>query len=294
MITGYTRVLGVIADPIKHSLSPMIHNTAFNLLNLDSVYLAFEVKNRALEDGIKSIRSLDMQGVNVSMPYKDKVIQYLDELSKEASEIGAVNTIVNNDGKLVGYNTDGIGFVNSLYAKEIKLKNKNIVLLGAGGASKAIVNQLCKEAVTSIAIFKQENETYQDIKQYFESVGKKYECNINVFPYHQQDLMEILIKECDILINGTNLGMEKTIDKSPVHTTKMLANQVVVDLIYSPAETLFLSEARKKGCQTLNGLGMLLYQAAEAFKLWTDQEMPVEEVEKEILKYLKNIEEEEK
>lgn len=277
-ISGYTKLAGVIAQPIKHSLSPKIHNAAYEQLNIDAVYLAFEVNEANFNQALESVKTLDMLGVNISMPYKRLAYEACDELSEEAQLIGVVNTVIQRNGRLLGYNTDGIGFVDSLLSEEVDVANKSLTILGAGGAARAIICQCALSNVKEINVFKRKNSTYQQIERELKEIADETGTAINLFDYHDEKNVTKIIQQSDILVNGTQVGMGE--DKNlPISNMDLIhANQVVVDLIYHPLETNFLKEAKARKAKTINGLGMLVYQAAYAFRLMTEQEMPVESI----------------
>lgn len=287
-ISGMTQLAGVIANPIKHSLSPLIHNTAFSILGIDAVYLALEVTETNIQTTFDSVSALNMLGANVSMPYKGEAYDFVDRHSEEAKLTGVVNTIVPHNGKMIGYNTDGIGFIRSLLDKQVNVKDKKVTVLGAGGAAKAIVAQMALSEVNKITVFKRQNETFQETQQMFLGIGQQTGVSIDVLPYEEASLMKQIIHQSDIVVNSTNIGMGETSLACPILDMSWLKHQpVVVDLIYYPEKTLFLMEAEAMGCLVINGLGMLLHQAAASFQLWTNQPMPVKEVEKVLLEKLR-------
>ena len=277
-ISGYTKLAGVVAQPIKHSLSPKIHNAAYELLDVDAVYLAFEVEKEVFSSTLEAVKTLDMLGVNISMPYKKLAYDACDNLSKEAKLIGVVNTIVQKNGKLSGFNTDGIGFVDSLLSEEVSIKGKVLTILGAGGAARAIICQCALDGAKEINVFKRENETYQQIKKELKEIADKTGTLINLFPYHDEVVMSKILTRSDIIVNGTQIGMGES-NQLPISNMGDISQKhVVVDLIYHPLETNFLKQAKKNQAKIINGLGMLIYQAAYAFKLMTGEEMPVKEI----------------
>lgn len=268
-INGQTKLAAVIANPIKHSLSPFIHNFAFEQVNENGVYLAFEIAQEALETTITSIKSLDMYGANLSMPYKEAALAFMDEVSEVAKLTGAINTIVNQDGRLFGTTTDGVGFFKSI--KDFVVKDSEIIVLGAGGAARAIIAEATLQRAKQITVY---NRTYKP------EVFAHYPGNIIVKPL--QALTEL---SGDLLINTTSVGMDGV--SMPISSTMSIPqNMIVADVIYQPIETPLLAYAKQQGNQTVNGLGMLLYQAAESFKLWTGKKMPTEliwpELEKKV------------
>ena len=273
-IDGYTRLAAVVANPIKHSISPFIHNSAFEATNTNGVYLAWEVDAAELAETVANIRRYQMYGINLSMPYKEQVIPYLDQLSEEACLIGAVNTVVNREGTLIGYNTDGKGFFKSL--PSFKISRKRLVLLGAGGAAKAILAQAILDGVSQISIFVR-SSSMEKTRPYLEKIQNATGFRVDLFALEDvQDLQDSITK-ADLLVNATSVGMDGS--SQPIPTSIVLPEKLLVaDVIYQPFETPFLKWARKQGNQSINGLGMLLYQAAEAFELWTGKEMPTDQI----------------
>ena len=273
-IDGYTRLAAVVANPIKHSISPFIHNSAFEATNTNGVYLAWEVDAAELAETVANIRRYQMYGINLSMPYKEQVIPYLDQLSAEACLIGAVNTVVNREGTLIGYNTDGKGFFKSL--PSFKISRKRLVLLGAGGAAKAILAQAILDGVSQISVFVR-SSSMEKTRPYLEKIQNATGFRVDLFALEDvQDLQDSITK-ADLLVNATSVGMDGT--SQPIPTSIVLPDKLMVaDVIYQPFETPFLKWAKNQGNQSINGLGMLLYQAAEAFELWTGKEMPTDQI----------------
>ena len=273
-IDGYTRLAAVVANPIKHSISPFIHNSAFEATNTNGVYLAWEVDATELAETVANIRRYQMYGINLSMPYKEQVIPYLDQLSEEACLIGAVNTVVNREGTLIGYNTDGKGFFKSL--PSFKISRKRLVLLGAGGAAKAILAQAILDGVSQISVFVR-SSSIEKTRPYLEKIQNATGFRVDLFALEDvQDLQDSITK-ADLLVNATSVGMDGF--SQPIPTSIVLPEKLLVaDVIYQPFETPFLKWARNQGNQSINGLGMLLYQAAEAFELWTGKEMPTDQI----------------
>ena len=273
-IDGYTRLAAVVANPIKHSISPFIHNSAFEATNTNGVYLAWEVDAAELAETVANIRRYQMYGINLSMPYKEEVIPYLDQLSEEACLIGAVNTVVNREGTLIGYNTDGKGFFKSL--PSFKISRKRLVLLGAGGAAKAILAQAILDGVSQISVFVR-SSSMEKTRPYLEKIQNATGFRVDLFALEDvQDLQDSITK-ADLLVNATSVGMDGF--SQPIPTSIVLPEKLMVaDVIYQPFETPFLKWARNQENQSINGLGMLLYQAAEAFELWTGKEMPTNQI----------------
>ena len=273
-IDGYTRLAAVVANPIKHSISPFIHNSAFEATNTNGVYLAWEVDATELAETVANIRRYQMFGINLSMPYKEQVIPYLDQLSAEACLIGAVNTVVNREGTLIGYNTDGKGFFKSL--PSFKISRKRLVLLGAGGAAKAILAQAILDGVSQISVFVR-SSSMEKTRPYLEKIQNATGFRVDLFALEDVQDLQDSITRADLLVNATSVGMDGS--SQPIPTSIVLPEKLMVaDVIYQPFETPFLKWARNQGNQSINGLGMLLYQAAEAFELWTGKEMPTDQI----------------
>lgn len=273
-IDGYTRLAAVVANPIKHSISPFIHNSAFEATNTNGVYLAWEVDATELAETVANIRRYQMYGINLSMPYKEQVIPYLDQLSEEACLIGAVNTVVNREGTLIGYNTDGKGFFKSL--PSFKISKKRLVLLGAGGAAKAILAQAILDGVSQISVFVR-SSSMEKTRLYLEKIQNATEFRVDLFALEDVQNLQDSITQADLLVNATSVGMDGS--SQPIPTSIVLPEKLMVaDVIYQPFETPFLKWAKEQGNQSINGLGMLLYQAAEAFELWTGKEMPTDQI----------------
>ena len=273
-IDGYTRLAAVVANPIKHSISPFIHNSAFEATNTNGVYLAWEVDEAELAETVANIRRYQMYGINLSMPYKEQVIPYLDQLSEEACLIGAVNTVVNREGTLIGYNTDGKGFFKSL--PSFKISRKRLVLLGAGGAAKAILAQAILDGVSQISVFVR-SSSMEKTRPYLEKIQNATGFRVDLFALENIQELQDSITQADLFVNATSVGMDGS--SQPIPTSIVLPEKLLIaDVIYQPFETPFLKWARNQGNQSINGLGMLLYQAAEAFELWTGKEMPTDQI----------------
>ncbi len=259
-ISGTTQLLAVIGNPVSHTGSPAMQNFMCQTLGLDYVYVAFNIEQGHLKNAILGIRSLNIVGINVTIPYKEQVIPFLDQLDPLAERIGAVNTIVNQNGTLIGYNTDGQGFLVALMKEQqTDVKNKHIVVLGAGGAAKAIVHTLSQKKPKSMTIANRTPETAIDLAKICQATGIGITKELDPF-----------LKNADIVINTTAVGMGQLKDQSPVsHYNWVHPHQLICDIIYNPAETLFLKQCRLKGAVTLNGKGMLAGQGQIAFELFT-------------------------
>jgi len=283
-INGKTKIIGVIGKNIENSLSPLIHNQMIFKHSLNFCYLPFQVAETDLNKVIQGIKALNIRGVNITFPYKEKVVKFLDEVEESARRIGAVNTIVNNKGILTGYNTDVIGFKRSLQEdEEFVIKKKKAVIFGAGGAARGIIFALLEEEIEEICIFNRTLEKAKKIKQDFSPFFP--ESSIDVFPLEEENLKN-KIERAHLLVNTTSLGMPPQIDNTPLPDEKLFhPNLLVYDLIYHPAKTLFLRQAEKSGAKIINGLPMLVYQGIESFYLWTG----LKPEGKEVLEIIKRI-----
>ena len=274
-IDGYTRMAAVIAKPIRHSISPFIHNHAYQLTATNAVYLAWEVAEEQVEQSLQQLRVLDMLGANISMPYKKKVLPYLDQVDESAQLIGSVNTIVQKDGCLTGYNTDGLGFLKSL-PKTFSVKDKKLVLLGAGGAATAIILEAIRQGVAEIHLFVRP-ESLAKYQATFSPLSEALSFSIVLHDLSRRDQVNAMMVGTDLLINATGLGMDGVSLPVPKDFT-FPKGCLVADLAYFPTKTPFLQLAEEQELQTVNGLGMLFHQAALAFELMTDKTFPEQEV----------------
>ena len=282
-ISGHTELIGLIANPIRHSTSPKMHNKAFAKLGLDYVYLAFEVGNEELEDTIKGFRAMKVRGSNVSMPNKTVVHKYLDKLSPAAELCGAVNTIVNDNGILTGHITDGIGCMMALKDAGVDVIGKKITIVGAGGAATAIEVQAALDGVAEISIFNTKDKFFVNAEKTAEKLNSKTNCKVNVFDLADLEKLKEEIASSVLFINATGMGMKPLEGKTYIPDKSFFRPDLtVLDIVYIPAETALLKLAKKAGCRTLNGLGMMLFQGAAAFKLFTGKDMPIEYM-KEVL-----------
>ncbi|WP_422443926.1 shikimate dehydrogenase [Thermoanaerobacterium sp. DL9XJH110] len=285
-----TKLLGLFGNPLSFTLSPMMHNSAFEMLNLNYLYIPFEVKPENFEDVIKSIKYLNFIGGNVTSPFKTAIIKYLDEIDDKARLIGAVNVIKFENNKLKGFNTDGDGFVRSLkQEKKVDPKNKNILILGCGGAARAVAITLamCEPGNIYIA-----NRTFNKAVDLVIDINNIRHCAIPI-KLESNELKKIN-NNVDILINTTKVGMYPDINAVPVDEDVIHKKMIVCDIVYNPIHTKLLQIARSKGCEILTGVGMMVNQGVESFKIWTGIEPPVEKlydiVNKELIKRQKNYE----
>lgn len=279
-IKGTTRLLALIGSPVGHSGSPAMYNFSFRYHGLDYAYVAFDIKEEQVPQALEAIRLFQFRGFNVTMPCKKAAAKYVDELSPAARIIGACNTVVNEKGRLIGYMTDGAGFVRNLRENGVDVEKKRIVVMGAGGAATAIQVECALEGAASISVF---NRSLDKAEKTVEKLGKETpECEVKAFSIENQDALRTQITAADILINATSLGMKPHEDTTPVTDIHLFRPDLVVaDAVYNPLETRLMREAREVGCKkVIGGEGMLLWQGAVAYKLYTGLEMPVEEYQK--------------
>lgn len=279
-ISGTTGLLALIGSPVGHSGSPAMYNYSFERLGLDYVYTAFDVKIEEVENAITAMRTFKMRGMNVTMPCKTEAVKYMDVLSPAARIIGAVNTIVNDDGKLTGYITDGEGFVNNLRDHGIEIAGKKITVAGGGGAATAIQVQCALDGAAEITIFNKKDAFFARTLETAEKIrAERPECKVNVYDMDDEAKMKEEIASSDIFANATIVGMKPMDHESIIKDTSAFRPGLVVcDAVYNPKETRLLREAKEAGCTCISGEGMLLWQGVSAFKLYTGKDMPVQEV----------------
>ncbi len=279
-ISGTTGLLALIGSPVGHSGSPAMYNYSFQKLGLDYVYVAFDVPVEQVGQAIGAMRTFGMRGLNVTMPDKTEAVKYMDELSDAARVIGAVNTIVNDGGRLTGYMTDGEGFVNNLRDHGVEIAGKKITVAGGGGAATAIQVQCALDGAREISIFNMKDAFFARTLEIAEKIRKERpDCIVQVFDIADTEKMTQEIASSDIFANATIVGMKPMEKESVVQDTSAFRPGLVVcDAVYNPKETRLLREAGQAGCACISGEGMLLWQGAAAFKLYTGQDMPVQEV----------------
>lgn len=279
-LSGHTLLISLIATPIRHSMSPTMHNEAFAKLGLDYAYLAFEVGNDELKAAVEGIRAMGIRGSNVSMPNKQKIIPYLDEVSPEAKLIGAVNTVTNLDGKghLVGYCTDGTGAMAALADEGVEVKDQIVTLTGAGGAGTAVAIQGAFDGMKELRIFNIKDEHFQNAEETVRKINENTQCKATLTDLANQEAFKKSIAESSIYIDATGVGMKPLENVSLINDPEMIRPDLVVfDVVYAPRETKLLKFAKEYGAKkAINGLGMMVCQGATAFKLFTGEEMPVE------------------
>ena len=272
-IKGSTNIVGLIGHPVEHSFSPPMHNAAFEKLGMDYAYIAFDVDPNNLGSAIEGAKSLNINGFNVTIPHKIEVMQFLDEIDEVAGLIGAVNTIDFKNMK--GYNTDGIGAVRAI-EDVISIKDKNVVIAGAGGASRAISFYLAKYGADSITILN------RNVDRAISLAGDVLDSGL-IADVQADSISEInnYLSDADILVDTTPMGMHPHVDDEPIARAEdMHEDLVVFDAVYNPNETVLIKEAIKAGAKPVYGIKMLLYQGAESFKIWTGVDAPVDEMEK--------------
>jgi shikimate dehydrogenase len=280
-ISGKTRVCGVIGDPVEHTVSPAMQNAAFNALGLDCVYLPFRVTPDNLEKALQGVRGLNFGGLNVTIPHKVAALAYLDDLDPLAENLGAVNTIVNQDGCLKGYNTDAIGFYQALKVAGVEPSGKNITILGAGGAARAVAFILADKGA-SITILNRDEKRAQKLG---DSLMRLFRHEVKIGGLKKKNLKKI-IEQTEILVNTTSVGMLPMAGDSPLPPGLIHPAQVVFDIVYNPAKTALLAEAEEVGASTIGGIEMLVQQGAAAFELWTGLKAPVQEMREAALAVL--------
>jgi len=274
-VNSDTAFYGVFGDPVRHSKSPVMLGRAFAERGINAVYGAFHVRPDGLGDAVRGVRALGVRGVNVTIPHKVEVMKYLDDIDETARVVGAVNTIVNRDGVLVGYNTDGIGYVRSLKEETgVAIRDARILMLGAGGASRGVAHALAKESPGKIAIA---NRTEAKARELAEELGRDVAEGIG------WEQIDHIIGNTDIIINTTPIGMHPNTDAAPISTRGVRPGAVVSDLIYNPLTTRLLREAEQAGARVHGGLGMFVYQGAYAFEYWTGTPAPVDAMRDAVL-----------
>ena len=280
-----TKLLGLLGHPIKHSYSPFIHNLTIELKKMDYIYLPFDVPNSSLKNALRGMIALGIKGFNVTIPHKENIIQHLHNVSEEASIIGSVNTIVNDMGKLNGYNTDVSGVLETLLPFKEKISGEEMSVVGAGGAARAVIYTLIRYfKPKKIYLINRTEQRAESLKNYFMD-KMKFESfkTMELFP---PDIVDIL-SGSKLIVNATSVGMFPDIDDTITKLGKSFAKgQVVFDLVYNPTRTKLLRTAEAEGAETLDGLKMLVYQAAKSFELWTGEQMPVDEIQKSLKLYI--------
>ena len=280
-IDGHTRLFCLIGSPVGHSGSPAMYNYSFDKLGLNNAYLAFDVPLEKLEDAVKALKLMNVGGFNITMPDKTAVCEYLDELSPAAEMIGACNTVtVSEDGRLTGHNTDGVGFVCNLEKHGVSVKGKSIVVMGAGGAATALTIQAALDGAAKLAIFNRKtSKGYANAERTVAKIRANVPgCDASANDLCDAEAFAAAVKSCDILVNATKVGMAPLDGETLVDPSLYRPGLVVADTVYNPRETRMIKEASAAGCTVVGGIGMLLQQGVEAFRLFTGKEMPEDEV----------------
>lgn len=283
-ISGHTKLTGLLGSPVAHSLSPYMHNQAFQLLGLDYVYLAFDVSETDLPSAVRGLRALQVRGFNLTMPHKTAVMELVDELTPVARLAGSCNTVIQENGRLIGHTTDGAGFLRSVAEAGLAVKGKQMTILGAGGAAKAIIAQAALDGAATIHIFRRNAPAaFRQTEAFAERIRQKTSCRIQVLDLSDTRSLQESLVSSTLLVNATNVGMAPALqEESPLPAGIHLPSHLTVaDIIYNPQTTRFLQQAKADGCRIIPGLYMLLYQGAEAFHCWTGREMPIEPIKKE-------------
>jgi len=269
-----SKTFAVIGDPINHSLSPNIHGAAFRELNLDCSYIAYRIPKGELKEGLDALKKIKIDGFNVTIPHKVEMMKYLDRIDESCSLIGAVNTVTNNEGILKGYNTDMEGFLDPLRKREIKIQDKKILLLGAGGAARAIVAGFAKESAKHITIANRTLENANNLVQFANKIGLKADAKTI------ENVADSLYSY-EIIVNATSIGLKN--EPSPISFESIKPETIVYDIVYMPMNTDFLKKAKESGAIIIYGYEMLLSQAARAFEIWHSREAPYNAMKKALL-----------
>ena len=280
-ISGHTQLLCLIGSPVGHSGSPAMYNYSFEKLGIDYAYLAFDIKKEQTEEAVRALRLLNVRGFNVTMPCKTAVVACCDKLSKEAALIGAVNTVVNDNGCLTGYNTDGMGWVKGLLAEGVDIRGKKMTIVGSGGAATAIEVTCALEGIREMSIFAMKDEFFANAETTVEKIRAHVpDCVVNLYDLADRDRFYQEIAGSDIFTNATRVGMKPMDGETLIDDVSAFRKDLVVsDAVYNPRTTRLLADARAAGCKTVPGIIMMLWQGVEAFRLYTGQVMPVEEVQ---------------
>ena len=282
-ITGHTRLICLLGDPVSHSISPAMHNLSFQTLGLDYVYMAFKSSVEEFDNTVNTLKQIGARGFNCTMPCKRIAFERSDILSPAAKLMNSVNTVVIEDGKLYGHNTDGVGYMRSVIDAGHDIIGKQMTLLGSGGASSAILTQAALDGVSKINVFARKGNSWNVIEKQVDQINAETTCKVTLNELMDETTLRRSIAESAILVNGSSVGMAPNIDGCLVPDTSYFHPELIVsDVIYNPKQTKLLTMAKSAGLSTFNGMYMLLYQGAEAFRIWTNHEMPVDLVKKEL------------
>lgn len=282
--TGHTKLLCLLGSPVAHSISPEIHNEACALLDLDYHYLAFDVPAERLDVAVNGLKEMGVAGFNLTMPDKNRMAELCDELSPAAQICGAVNTVVNDNGRLIGHTTDGIGYMLSARDAGCDLTGKRMVQLGAGGAGTAVLVQAAIDGLASIDVFNTRDAFWPRVEGIVKQLNERTQCHVTLHDLADLKDLRGCVAQADLLLNTTPVGMSKIPGCLIPDSSYFHPGLVVSDVIYDPKETQLLRMAREAGLKTFNGLYMLLYQGAAAFELWTGEKMPTEAIKEKYFK----------
>ncbi len=263
-ISPTTKAVGLIGHPVAHSISPQLHNSLYRHLGMDMVYCAYDILPENFENAVKGMAALGFTGFNITIPYKEEIIRYLDEIDPEAAAIGAVNTVKIKDGRLIGFNTDGKGFIKSLKREGVSVSDKSVLIIGAGGSARAISIYAAKENASRIIIYNRTIEKARELSDAVNSYkGSKVATEAESIP-----------TDIDLIINTTPLGMWPSVLGNPLSGIELKSNTVVCDIVYNPRMTSMLKQAVQSGCKTVGGIGMLIGQALDAVEIWIEKALP--------------------
>lgn len=278
-ISGHTKTIALIGSPVEHSMSPAMHNAAFDKLGLDYAYLVYDVQPDDLESVVKGMKAMGVAGYNVTMPLKTLILPYLDELSDAAKLMGAVNTVVMQDGKAIGHNTDGAGFMRNLKENGVDIIGKKMTIVGAGGAGSAIFTQAALDGVKEIDVFNIRDNFYDATEKRIGELAAKTGCDITLHDLDDKDDLRASVAASQLFVNASRVGMPPMEDQCTLEEDMLHDCLAVADTVYNPRVTKLLAMAAEHGNKAVSGLGMLLWQAAIGENIWTGQEMPVSYIE---------------
>lgn len=276
-ITGHTGLLCLLGSPVAHSISPAMHNEACDQLGLDYTYLAFDVPEEKMPEAVEGLRTMGARGWNITMPGKNIMCKLADRVSPASEISGACNTIVNDDGVLTAYTTDGTGFMRAVQENGVDIIGEKMTLLGTGAAATTILVQAALDGVSEIHVFNRKSPSYYRAEKIAAKLNESTSCKVLLHDFSDPEVLRASIADSRILVNGTSLGMAPNTEDTAIQDPTMFHERLFVfDIIYNPRETRLLREAKEAGCQVSNGMYMLLYQGAASFELWTGKEMPVD------------------
>ncbi len=292
-VSGTTKLTGLIGNPVEHTVSPVLHNTLFNMMGQNGIYIPMKPDRRSLKDAVAGLKAAGFAGFNVTIPFKEAILEYLDESSEEVRLLGTANTVHIKDGRLIGHNTDGDGFIRAFEKQTgTSLKGKTVCILGAGGTAKALAVKIAIEGADRICIINRTKSKADEIAEYINRSLKSVLKNNAPACTADADSDEAcsVIDQYEVIVNTTSVGMHPDIEASPLSDDiRFLSKPIVYDVIYNPPETMLLRQAASKGCMAVNGAGMLFYQGLRAFEIWMGTTVPesiVDDLLTEFLKYL--------